>query len=115
MIDPIKGGLADEYFAADPEMFRVTMLLCKRGSMKKTYITVHVYDDGDNELTKLDLTPKEVEDKLYGGDRCFDVETQTQRLTHELIDYGNEEAEVLDALSYILKAKLGESCIVGRV
>lgn len=83
--------------------------------MKKTYINVHVHDDGDNELTKLDLTPQEVEEKLYGGDLCFDVETQTQGLIHELIDYGNEESEVNEALTYILAAQPGESCIVGKV
>jgi hypothetical protein len=115
MKEPIR--FVDEYLSISPETLRVMTALHKGkgGSMKKTYINVHVHDDGDNELTKLDLTPQEVEEKLYGGDLCFDVETQTQGLIHELIDYGNEEAEVNEALTYILAAQPGESCIVGKV
>jgi len=87
----------------------------KEGSMIKTYICVHVYDDGDNELTKLELSPMGVEDKNNEGDLCFDTKTQIQELTHELITYGNEEKDIQEALTYILNAQPGESCIVGKV
>jgi hypothetical protein len=83
--------------------------------MKKTYITVHVYDDGDNELTKSELTDRGVDEKIYGGDLCFDVTTQIPKLTSELIEYGNEKKDVQEALTYILNAQPGESCIVGKV
>jgi hypothetical protein len=115
MKEPVMGGLVDEYFKADPDMFRAVLVLNKGGSMKKTYITVHVYDDGDNELTKSELTDQGVDEKVYDGDLCFDVATQIPKLTDELIEYGNEEKDVQEALAYILNAQPGESCIVGKV
>jgi hypothetical protein len=110
-------GFADEYFAASPEMFQAAYNLHKEreGSMKKTYICVHVYDDGDNELTKLELGPMGIKDRINGGGLCFDAETQVKELTHELLEYGNDPGDVKEALTYILNVAVGESCIVGKV
>lgn len=81
----------------------------------KTYINVHVYDDGDNELTKVQLDSVGVSKKLFEGDRCFDVQHDVGKLTLELLDYGNEPAAVKEAVTHILNAPLNEPCIVGKV
>ena len=81
----------------------------------KTYICIHVYDDGDNELTKLELNSNGVSCKLFEGDLCFDASYDVDKLTLELLDYGNEPKDVKEAVTYILNAAIGESCIVGKV
>lgn len=83
--------------------------------MKKTYICVHVYDDGDNELTKLELNSSEVSCKLFEGILCFDIDYDVDKLTLELLDYGNEPKDVKEAVTYILNQPVGDSCIVGKV
>jgi hypothetical protein len=83
--------------------------------MKKTYICIRVYDDGDNELTKLELNSSEVSCKLFEGTLCFDIDHDVDKLTLELLDYGNEPKDVKEAVTYILNQPVGDSCIVGKV
>lgn len=83
--------------------------------MKKTYINVHVHEDGDNELTRLELNSSEVSTRLYNGDLCFDADTEVNKITTELLDYGNDPKDVKDAVIYILNSPVGESCIVGKI
>lgn len=86
--------------------------------MKKCYIRVIVHDDGQNELTRLELESKEV-DRLRGslntGELYFDAQKEIPDLREELLTYGNEEPDVDEALSYILGACAGDECIVGKV
>ena len=83
--------------------------------MLKTYICVHVHEDGDNELTKRELTEKQGIDLINEGDLCFNVSVANRKLTAELLDYGNEPEDIKKAIEYILNAQPGESCIVGKV
>ena len=81
--------------------------------MVKTYIIVHVHDDGDNELTLKKLHSHQVAHELIMGNLSFDIE-QPESLKKELLSYGNEPEDIDEALSYILKAQPGESYIVGK-
>lgn len=83
--------------------------------MKKTYICVHVYDDGDNELLKLELDPSEVSRNIFKIDHLFDIDHDIDKLTLELLDYGNDPKDVKEAVTYILNQPVGDSCIVGKV
>lgn len=80
-----------------------------------TYITVHVYDDGDNELTKRELTQEQGITLIYEGDLCYNMTFARRELTKELIDYGNDPKDVEEAIEFILNAQPGESCIVGKI
>ena len=81
----------------------------------KEYICVHVYDDGDNELTKRELTKEQCLSLIYDGDLCFNVLFAKKNLTKELLEYGNELEDIEEALQYILNVEPGTSCIVGKV
>jgi hypothetical protein len=83
--------------------------------MLKTYICVHVHEDGDNELTKRELTKEQGISLIYEGDLCFNVSVANRKLTKELLDYGNEPEDIKKAIEYIMKAPVNESCIVGKV
>jgi hypothetical protein len=84
--------------------------------MKATYICVHVYDDGDTELTKLIMTEAEANHRLMLGDIPFN-ETRILNgdLVRELDTYGPEPEDVRKAVQHILSAEVNESCIVGKV
>ena len=83
--------------------------------MKKTYIVVQVYNDGDNELTRLELDSAGVSKKHFDGCLCFDTNTEIDKLTKELLDYGNDPADIREAIMYSLNNPLGIPCIVGKV
>lgn len=82
--------------------------------MKKTYICIVVHEDGDNELTKRELTSKQVDEYLFRGVLSFEAD-DPDKLQKELLKYGNEPDDIAEALRYILNAEPGESCIVGKV
>jgi hypothetical protein len=84
--------------------------------MKDTYICIHVHEDGENELTKRIMNLEQVEERIFHGDICFTyVQVLDGDLKRELLIYGNEPEDVEEALSYILSAKVDESCIVGKI
>lgn len=85
------------------------------GSMKKTYISVHVHEDGDNELTKLKLNSSQISTKFYNGDLIYDVDHDVKQLTDELLEYGNDPLSTSEAVKHILAAPVNTSCIVGKV
>jgi hypothetical protein len=85
------------------------------GSMKKTYISVHVHDDGDNELTKLQLDSSQISTKFYNGDLIYDVDHDVKQLTNELLEYGNDPQEVQDAVTHMLASPVNTSCIIGKI
>lgn len=85
--------------------------------MKRCYIRVFVYEDGDNELTRLELDTKEVKclrGSSNSGELYFDAQTEATKLRKELISYGNEDKDVDEALIFILGACAGDTCIVGK-
>jgi hypothetical protein len=83
---------------------------------KRIYVIVHVYDDGNTELTVHELFQDQARRFLHGGDIPF-IETDilNGKLREELISYGYEESDIDNAIKYILKAPVGESCIVGKL
>lgn len=83
--------------------------------MKKTYISVHVHDDGDTELTKLQLDSTQISTKFYNGDLIYDVDHDIKQLTNELLEYGNEQHDAQDAVTHILASPVHTTCIVGKV
>lgn len=83
--------------------------------MKDVYIVVHVHDDGDNELTRVRLDPSEVTQKIYAGDLCFNADKEVDKLTRELLTYGNDPEDVKEAVVHILNSGINTTCIVGKV
>lgn len=84
--------------------------------MEKTYIVIHVYDDGDNELKKLRLSEKALREILLEGDLYFTVpEIAGGKLKKELLSYGNTEQDINEALSYIIRKPPESSCIIGKI
>jgi hypothetical protein len=86
--------------------------------MKKCYIRVIVHDDGDNELTRLELESKEV-DRLRGplntGELYFEAQTEIPVLRNELVSYGHEEKDIDEAIAHVLGSCNGDECIVGKI
>jgi len=85
--------------------------------MKKAYIRVIVYDDGQNELTRLELD-SEI-DQLRGiqntGELYFEAQTEIPVLRNELVSYGHEEKDIDEAIAHVLGACNGYPCIVGKI
>jgi len=80
------------------------------------HILLIVHDDGDNELTKVDLSTEQAKNKIYDGYVVFNQKEVTAgRLREELLDYGNEEDQVKEAVAYSLTAPLGKPFIVGKI
>lgn len=86
--------------------------------MKKAYIRVIVYDDGQNELTRLELDSKEV-DRLRGalntGELYYDAQKEIPDLRNELVSYGHEEKDIDEAIAHVLGACNGYPCIIGKI
>lgn len=82
--------------------------------MGQTYIVIHVYDDGDTELTKRELTPEESRVHLLSGDICFNI-NDLDNLRSELSTYGHEDDSIDAAVKYITNGNLCDPCIVGKV
>lgn len=79
-------------------------------------ICVFVDDDGENELTKRDLSPEQRSEKLFEGIQSFSIDIKgLESLKNELLDYGNVPDDVDEAIQYILKAQVNESCIIGNL
>jgi len=79
------------------------------------YVQVHVHDDGDTELTRVNLSEQAFEETSM-TERLFGLEDiKNGAFTQELISYGIEEQEVAEALAYILTAEFNEPCIVGKL
>jgi hypothetical protein len=78
-----------------------------------THIKVHVYNDGNIELTHIKVTEGRM---LINRDLVFSpAEIFHKALHNELLSYGVEENDIEKAVAYILKAQPGESIIVGKV
>ena len=77
------------------------------------HVKIHVYDDGDIELTHVNASPGQL---LVNDDIIFSfTEVHHKALHNELLSYGVEEDDIEKAVAYILKAQPGESIIVGEV
>lgn len=77
------------------------------------HISIHVYDDGDTELTAIDASPGHVfttNDIVYAP-----TEISKGSLDKELISYGHEPDAARKAIDYILHAQPGTTVIVGKV
>lgn len=80
------------------------------------HILLIVHDDGDNELTRVDLPEAQAKKKIYEGYVVFNQrEVEVGRLREELLDYGNEARQVGEAVAYSLTAPLGKPFIVGKI
>jgi hypothetical protein len=82
--------------------------------MVQTYVNVHVYDDGDTELTKLELAPDDVRARLFSGDICYSID-DLDNLKSELSTYGHEDDSINAAIKYVIESNLNDPCIVGKV
>ena len=82
--------------------------------MVRTYIVIHVYDDGDTELTKLELTPEDVRARLFSGDICYSID-DLDNLKSELSTYGHEGATLDAVIKCVINGNLNDPCIVGKV
>jgi hypothetical protein len=83
--------------------------------MKKKRIIVRVYNDGDTELTAVELTDSEKKEKEYEflvfdviGDGLID-------LSKELKSYGHEEQNITKSIKYVLDPKTPNTCIVNKI
>jgi hypothetical protein len=56
-------------------------------------VSVHVYDDGDVELTRHDTKPKFLDDLLFVNDE--------KALRKELLEYGQPEERIDEALKLL--------------
>lgn len=85
--------------------------------MKKAYIRVIVYDDGQNELTRLELDSEinELRGIHNTGELYFEAQTEIPVLRNELVSYGHEEPDIDEAIAYVLGACNGVPCIVGKI
>lgn len=79
------------------------------------YIKIHVYNDGDIELTPVDLTQDKRRQTSSENIHISLEGVMKGELTKELLDYGAEEVDVERAVIHILQAPLNESCIVGKI
>ena len=87
--------------------------LIKGASKGTTHIKVHVYDDGDIELTNIEATPGHV---FTTSDLIFaPTEVSKGCLKKELISYGAEESDVVQAIDYVLASDVGTSVIIGEL
>jgi len=69
------------------------------------YIRLHVYNDGDTELTKV-ASPNKLSDDLF-----FDEDGETDKLLAELIDYGFDSNRASKAIKEALNSEEGEEII----
>lgn len=80
------------------------------------HILLRVHDDGDNEITRVNILIDQAKKKLYDGYRVFsEQEVKFGKLKDELLDYGNEEDDVEEAVAYSLTAPLNKPFIVGKI
>lgn len=74
------------------------------------HIKVHVYDDGDTELTLIEASPSH---KFIDSDLVFAPdEIAFGALDKELISYGYEADRAREAIEECLKSEVGEEIIV---
>jgi len=75
---------------------------------------VHVYDDGDVELTAIDASPGH---NFIDKKSLFFAPSEIAdgSLDKELISYGCEPDDVKIAIDYTLKTTVGDSIIVGKL
>ena len=74
------------------------------------YIKVHVYDDGDVELTSIEASAGH---KIISNDLVFSTQqVETGELLKELRDYGFEDDRAIVAIADCLQAAPGEEVIV---
>ena len=105
----------DEFYLAKDDMLEAVNKLNREVSVVQTYIVVHVYDDGDTELTKQDLTRDNVRMHLFSGDICYHIEDHLDDLKSELSTYGHEDDSIDAAIKYVIDGNLNDPCIVGKV
>jgi hypothetical protein len=77
------------------------------------YIAVRVYDDGDTELRRIELT--EIEKELYQKTYLLYTEKDTLKLIGELESYGHEKQDIINSINYVYDEKNPDTCIVGKV
>jgi hypothetical protein len=80
------------------------------------YLLLIVHEDGDNEITRVDLTEAQAKKKIYDGYVVFSQkDVEAGKLRDELLDYGNDEDDVEEAVTYSLTAPLNEPFVVGKI
>jgi len=104
----------DEIYLAKEDMLGAVNKLNREVSVVQNYIVVHVYDDGDTELTKQELTPENVRANLLSGNICYHIE-DLDNLKSELSTYGHEDDSIDAAVKYVIDGNLNDPCIVGKV
>lgn len=104
----------DEAFIANEKMLQAGIKLTREKTMLQTYLVIHVYDDGDTELTKKELTPDNVRTHLLSGDVCYHIE-DLDNIKSELSTYGHENDSIDAAVKYVIDGNLNDPCIVGKV
>lgn len=75
-------------------------------------VIVHVYDDGDIELTRIEGQPRGFQSLNLA---FSDIQIKRGVLKKELMSYGPDEQEINKAIEYIIRAGEGETCIVGKI
>lgn len=76
-------------------------------------VIIHVYDDGDIELTRFESEPRNSFQSMKLSFSDFQIKRGA--LKKELLSYGAEEPEIDAAIAYVTKGKEGTNCIVGKV
>lgn len=75
-------------------------------------VILHVYDDGDVELSRVGGEPRSGFQSLNLS--YSDIQVKRGVLKKELMSYGPEESEIDTAIKHIMSAPEGTSCIVGK-